>query len=255
MSGRRTTKKAAPAAKKTADPLFPARPKSFRIGGDIRPKTDVSRFVRWPRYVRVQRQRKVLFQRLKVPPAINQFKNALDKNQSKNLYKLLEKYQPETKAQKRSRLREAAEATAAGKEVASAAPKVVKFGLNHVTTLIEQNKAQLVVIAADVDPIELIVWLPALCKKQGVPYVIVKNKGTLGQVVHQKKATAVCLTEVNKEDRSKLEALQDMARSQFNESTTALRTWGGGVMGLKTTKRLEIRARIMREEAEKKAMY
>ena len=50
----------------------------------------------------------------------------------------------------------------------------MKFGLNHVTTLVESGKAQLVVIAHDVDPIELVVWLPALCRKMGVPYCIVK---------------------------------------------------------------------------------
>ena len=51
---------------------------------------------------------------------------------------------------------------------------VVKFGINHITTLVEEGKAQLVAIAHDVDPIELVVWLPALCKKMGVPYCIVK---------------------------------------------------------------------------------
>lgn len=45
-----------------------------------------------------------------------------------------------------------------------------------------QGKAQLVVIAHDVDPIELVVWLPALCRKMGVPYAIVKGKSRLGQV-------------------------------------------------------------------------
>lgn len=39
---------------------------------------------------------------------------------------------------------------------------------------VENGKAQLVAIAHDVDPIELVVWLPALCKKMGVPYCIVK---------------------------------------------------------------------------------
>lgn len=53
-------------------------------------------------------------------------------------------------------------------------PLAVKFGLNHITTLVESGKAQAVVIAHDVDPIELVVWLPALCKKMGVPYCIVK---------------------------------------------------------------------------------
>jgi len=47
-----------------------------------------------------------------------------------------------------------------------------------------QGKAQLVVIAHDVDPIELVVWLPALCRKMGVPYAIVKGKSRLGQVRH-----------------------------------------------------------------------
>lgn len=48
--------------------------------------------------------------------------------------------------------------------------------------LLAQSKAQLVVIAHDVDPIELVVWLPALCRKMEVPYCIVKGKARLGSV-------------------------------------------------------------------------
>jgi large subunit ribosomal protein L7Ae len=36
---------------------------------------DLSRFVKWPEYVRLQRQKKVLTMRLKVPPALAQFQN------------------------------------------------------------------------------------------------------------------------------------------------------------------------------------
>lgn len=54
--------------------------------------------------------------------------------------------------------------------------QVIKFGLKHVTTLIEEQKASLVVIAHDVNPIELVVWLPALCRKMGIPYCIMKGK-------------------------------------------------------------------------------
>ena len=32
---------------------------------------------------------------------------------------------------------------------------VVKYGINHITNLVESKKAQLVVIAHDVDPIEV----------------------------------------------------------------------------------------------------
>lgn len=36
------------------------------IGGDLPAKRDMRRFVKWPKYVRIQRQRRVLNQRLKV---------------------------------------------------------------------------------------------------------------------------------------------------------------------------------------------
>ena len=48
-----------------------------------------------------------------------------------------------------------------------------------MTYLVEQGKAQLVVISHDVDPIELVVWLPALCRKMNVPYCIVKVKNNI----------------------------------------------------------------------------
>ena len=47
-------------------------------GQDIQPKRDLTRFVRWPKYVRLQRQRAVLLKRLKVPPTINQFRSTAD---------------------------------------------------------------------------------------------------------------------------------------------------------------------------------
>lgn len=36
------------------------------IGGDLPPKRDLTRFVKWPEYVRLQRQKVILNQRLKV---------------------------------------------------------------------------------------------------------------------------------------------------------------------------------------------
>jgi hypothetical protein len=65
---------------KVTNPLFEKRPKQFGIGGALPPKKDLHRFVKWPKVVRIQRQRRVLKQRLKVPPALNQFTRTLDKN-------------------------------------------------------------------------------------------------------------------------------------------------------------------------------
>ena len=57
---------------------------------------------------------------------------------------------------KRARLRDRAEARAAGKEdQPTKRPATVQAGINRVVNLVEQKKAQLVVIAHDVDPIEV----------------------------------------------------------------------------------------------------
>ena len=75
------------------------------------------------------------------------------------------------------------------KEDVSKKPYAVKYGLNHVVGLIENKKASLVLIPNDVDPIELVIFLPALCRKMGVPYAIIKGKARLGIVVHKKVQT------------------------------------------------------------------
>jgi large subunit ribosomal protein L7Ae len=172
----------------TQNPLIEKRPRNFGIGQDIQPRRNLSRMVKWPEYVRLQRQRKILHLRLKVPPAINQFTTTLDRNTATQTFKLLSKYKPETKAEKKERLHKEATAVSEGKkkEDVSKKPYAVKYGLNHVVGLVENKKASLVLIPNDVDPIELVIFLPALCRKMGVPYAIIKGKARLGTVVHKK---------------------------------------------------------------------
>src|SRR5690554_6481222 len=92
------------AVKVTVNPLIEKTPKNFGIGQDIQPVKDLSRYVKWPEYVRLQRQRRILNQRLKVPPALNQFTQVLDKNTATQLFKLVNKYRPETRIEKKERL-------------------------------------------------------------------------------------------------------------------------------------------------------
>jgi large subunit ribosomal protein L7Ae len=121
--------------------LFSKNPRSFGIGRSVRPTTDLSRFVKWPRYVRIQRQRAILKKRLKVPPALNQFTRAVDKNQASTLFRLLAHYRPESQEDKTKRLKAKAEANTKGKAAAADVAKTekplfVKYGLNHVTQLV-----------------------------------------------------------------------------------------------------------------------
>merc|ERR1719287_253602 len=182
------------------------------------------------------------------PPAFNQFSHALDKNAAASVFKLLNGYRPETTAAKKQRQRGAAASAAKGKGKTANVPHQLKFGLKHVTTLVEEKKAELVLIACDVDPIELVMWLPALCRKMDVPFMIVKDKARLGALVHQKTAAAVCLAGVDKADASQLEVLEELANEKYNSNADLLRKWGGGVMGLKTQAKLDKRAKAMAAE-------
>lgn len=46
---------------------------------------------------------------------------------------------------------------------------------------------------------QLVLWLPAVCRKMDIPYCIVKSKSRLGALVHKKTATAVALVSVRPE--------------------------------------------------------
>jgi len=252
----KATKKAPGAAKpaaggvtkRTRSPLIEKRPRNFGIGGDIQPKRDLTRFVRWPKYIRIQRQKRVLGKRLKVPPVVNQFTQTLDKNAAQTLFTLLEKYSPETKVAKKQRLLAQAAAGAAAPADAKK-PLVVKFGLNHVTGLVEQKKAKLIVIAHDVDPLELVLWLPTLCRKKGIPYVIVKGKSRLGRVVHQKTAAVLAIVDVDQKDKKDLADLIQRANDNFvARYSRTLKTVGGGVMGPKhIARKAKYQRRVARE--------
>jgi len=241
--------------------LFQKDAADYRIGRDIQPKRDLSRFVKWPRYVRLQRQRAILKKRLKVPPAIEQFTKTLDKNNADTLLRLLGKYRPETKEAKKKRLAEAAKSRVADekkggagdkkdeKKAVSEKPMLLKYGINHVTSLIESKKAKLVLIAHDVDPIEIVVWLPALCRKMDVPYAIIKSKARLGQLVHKKTATAVAVTDVKPDDNAKLDQAIKSVRENYS---VVHRQWGGGILGAKAQAVVRARQKAQAREQQKR---
>jgi len=218
------------------NPLFEKRSKNFGVGQDLQPKRDLTRFVRWPMYIKLQRQRSVLQQRLKVPPSIHQFSQTLDKQNAAQAFKLAAKYAPESKADKKAALVARAKARAEGKaDTPTARKAMLASGINRIVTLVERKQAQLVMIAHDVDPIEIVVYLPALCRKMDVPYCIVKGKARLGQLVGRKTCTAVAFADVNNEHKQDLAKLVETVKTNYNERGEEIRKhWGGGLLGAKS---------------------
>merc|ERR1719373_726613 len=202
--------------------------------------------MRWPKYIRVQRQEQILKQRLKVPSAIALFDRAADKSLANECFRLFKKYQPPTRAERKQRLRQIAQAKAKGEAFEPQREPQIKFGLNHVTNLVQRKKAQVVLIAHDVDPLELVVWLPTLCHKMDVPFAIVKGKAALGKLVGMKTATAVCLSQVHSKHTHELELLQTRVRTTFNEQFKDLmKRRGAAGFGIKTNQRLAKQAAMM----------
>mmetsp|Transcript_53267 Transcript_53267/g.121416 ORF Transcript_53267/g.121416 Transcript_53267/m.121416 type:complete len:135 (+) Transcript_53267:391-795(+) len=128
----------------------------------------------------------------------------------------------------------------------------LKFGLKHVTSLVEEKKAKLVVIASDVNPIELVVWMPALCRKMGIPYCIVKSCARVGALVGQKTDTCVALTGVKKEDENTLRTLTQNFEEQFTLNKLKWTREGKPVMGMKTQMRLKKRQEQVEAELAKR---
>ncbi|MEM0380530.1 MAG: 50S ribosomal protein L7Ae [Desulfurococcaceae archaeon] len=66
----------------------------------------------------------------------------------------------------------------------------IRKGTNETTKAIERGQAQLVIIAEDVDPPEIVAHLPLLCEEKKIPYVYVPSKKKLGEAAGIEVAAA-----------------------------------------------------------------
>merc|ERR1711869_136163 len=59
--------------------------------------------------------------------------------------------------------------------------KQLKKGANEATKTLNRGTAELVIMAADAEPLEILLHLPLVCEDKNVPYVFVKSKTALGR--------------------------------------------------------------------------
>lgn len=72
----------------------------------------------------------------------------------------------------------------------------VRKGTNEVIKAIERNRAEIVVIAEDVDPPEIVAHLPPFCEEKDIPYTYVPSKRELGSAAGiDVSAASVAITE------------------------------------------------------------
>lgn len=146
--------------KKVVNHLFEKRPKNFSTGQDIQPQRDLTHFAEWPATFGYS-SKGLLYKRLQVPPAINQFTQVLDCQTTTQLLKLAHKYRPEVKQEKQQRLLARAEKTAASQgDDPTKRPPVLEQGLT-LSHPVENKKAQLVVMHT--------MWIPLSCLSSWCP--------------------------------------------------------------------------------------
>ncbi|EPZ35009.1 ribonucleo protein-associated protein [Rozella allomycis CSF55] len=59
--------------------------------------------------------------------------------------------------------------------------KQLRKGANEVTKTLNRGIAEFIVMAADTEPLEILLHLPLLCEDKNVPYVFVPSKQALGR--------------------------------------------------------------------------
>ncbi|GGM74151.1 50S ribosomal protein L7ae [Thermogymnomonas acidicola] len=76
----------------------------------------------------------------------------------------------------------------------------IKKGTNEVIKSIERGESKLVVIAEDVNPPEVVYYLPSLCEERKVPYAYAKKKADLGARVGIASAASVSIVDYGKNE-------------------------------------------------------
>ncbi|KAJ1667503.1 RNA binding protein snu13 [Coemansia sp. RSA 1813] len=59
--------------------------------------------------------------------------------------------------------------------------KQLKKGANEATKTLNRGISEFIIMAADCEPIEILLHLPLLCEDKNVPYVFVPSKTALGR--------------------------------------------------------------------------
>ena len=70
--------------------------------------------------------------------------------------------------------------------------KLLKKGANETTKALNRGVADLIILAADTEPLEIILHLPLLCEDKNVPYVYVSKQSDLGRACGVSRNIIAC---------------------------------------------------------------
>ncbi|KAM5532080.1 hypothetical protein V8D89_014244 [Ganoderma adspersum] len=88
--------------------------------------------------------------------------------------------------------------------------KQLKKGANEATKTLNRGIAELIILTADTEPLEILLHLPLLCEEKNVPYIFVESKAALGRAcgVTRPVIAASVTTNENKELSSQINTIK-----------------------------------------------
>ena len=86
--------------------------------------------------------------------------------------------------------------------------KQLKKGANEATKSLNRGIAEFVVLAADAEPLEILLHLPLLCEDKNVPYVFVLSKLALGRACGVSRSVIACAVTSNEASQLKDQIVQ-----------------------------------------------
>ena len=79
--------------------------------------------------------------------------------------------------------------------------KIIRRGVKETVKALRKDKGGVVIIAADISPIDVLSHLPVLCEEKGVPYIYVKSRAEVGEACKTKRPTSCVM--ITKPDKGK----------------------------------------------------
>lgn len=73
----------------------------------------------------------------------------------------------------------------------------LRKGANEATKTLNRGLADIIVMAADTEPIEILLHLPLLCEDKNVPYIFVRSKQALGRACGVSRPIVACSVTTN----------------------------------------------------------
>mmetsp|Transcript_30340 Transcript_30340/g.61788 ORF Transcript_30340/g.61788 Transcript_30340/m.61788 type:complete len:129 (+) Transcript_30340:87-473(+) len=90
--------------------------------------------------------------------------------------------------------------------------KQLKKGANEATKTLNRGISEFIVLAADAEPLEILLHLPLLCEDKNVPYVFVPSKVALGRACGVSRPVISCSVTSNEASNLK-DQIQSMKDS------------------------------------------